>query len=121
MPKGNENMTPPPKLSDTGEQQAIEEAAGRAADLTAERMIHDRQESSEMEKMILEHEKDCRESGPVKELRADVASLKGLVKGVGIALMIISLLNAWGTWFTKFGPVPIPAAHAMDHQPKGTP
>jgi hypothetical protein len=115
-------MTPSPKLVNTGEQQAIEEAAGRAADLTAERMIHNRQESSEMEKLILQHEKDCREDGPIKELRVEVSRLNGYVKGVGIALVILSLLNAWGTWFTKFGPIPLPsAAHASEAHGKGAP
>jgi hypothetical protein len=111
----------PAELSDTGEREAIaEEAAERAATKTAARLAEHKTPvalplvgEETMKNQILEHEKDCREKGPVWELRRDVAGLKGWIKGVGIAIVILQLLNAYGQFTARFGPVPIPTpAHA---------
>jgi hypothetical protein len=113
-------VTPPHSdLTDTGKElvAATEEAAAKGAAAGAEAALRRAgqqtpapTEKTSMEKLILEHEKECRERGPVHELRADVSSLKAWVKGVGIAIAILQLLNAYGQFASRVGSVPIPTA-----------
>lgn len=102
------------ELTDTGKAlTAIADDVREAVqDIRKAAMSPQASESAEVENKILKHQTACWEHGPVSELRKDMSALKAWVKGVGIAITILQLLNAYSNFTGKFGKVPIPSAHA---------
>ena len=85
-------------LSDTDEKlQAIAESSDRLA--------------------ILQHEKDCWEKGPVKELRASVQRLESYVKAAILIGGIMSAISTAASLYSKITPT-VPQAHAYQVEGK---
>ena len=87
-------------LTDSSEQNAIAE---KVADRILDRMDTPSpcDSSSEMVNLTVEaaigrHEKECREAGPIKELREEVAKLRAWAKVAAVALALSPLWVAIG-------------------------
>lgn len=99
-------------LRDTDEKlKAVADEAAREAVRMSHLTPPPSDSSETMDNKILEHEKECRETGPIAKLRDDVAGLKAWVKGIGIAIFILQAVQVWNA-LTNKPAAHIPAAHA---------
>jgi hypothetical protein len=113
----------------TGERQAIAEDVARRIRMDAETgptpsPIVPTESGERMHAMILEHKLECREDGPIADLRRDVADLKSTVRGGQMALKLVgaavALLQLVTLWSSLARPSPVPSAHAQTahYQPR---